>query len=77
MRRKAIAHRLFEFLARLTLLGLTLPLSARENLLQEAKAEPMDAILMLGDHAYNWAMGDERRVRRHDIAGIWVAFFSS
>ena len=45
--------------------------------MQEAKAETMDAILMLGDHAYNWAMGDERRVRRHDIAGIWVAFFSS
>ena len=54
-----------------------LPLLARENLLQEAKAETMDAILMLGDHAYNWAMGDERRVRRHDIADIWVAFFSS
>ena len=49
----------------MALLGLrcsaALPVLARENLLQEAKAETMDAILMLGDHAYNWAMGDERR----------------
>jgi hypothetical protein len=31
------------------------------NLQSDAKAGLIDAVIMLGDHSYNWDMGDERR----------------